>query len=50
VSAIARIKQITSNADLAFLPLDQADLESVRAAAELASKEARVDALLTTQA
>jgi len=46
VSATARIKQITPNADLAFLPLDQADLESVRAAAELASKEARVDALV----
>src|SRR5580700_7093992 len=48
VSATARIKQITPNADLAFLPLDQADLESVRAAAELASKEARVDALVTS--
>src|SRR5580700_11130200 len=45
VSAIARIKQLTPNADLAFLPLDQADLESVRAAPELASKEASVDAL-----
>jgi NAD(P)-dependent dehydrogenase (short-subunit alcohol dehydrogenase family) len=46
VSAIARIKQITPNADLAFLSLDQADLESARAAAEPASKEARVDALV----
>jgi NAD(P)-dependent dehydrogenase (short-subunit alcohol dehydrogenase family) len=45
VSAIARIKQITPNADLAFLSLDQADLESAPAAAEPASKEAHVDAL-----
>lgn len=45
-AAIAQIRQATPNADLAFLPLDQADLASVRAAAELAAREPRVDVLL----
>ena len=44
--AIARIKQETPGADLAFLPLDQADLAAVRAAAELAAQEPRIDVLL----
>ncbi len=44
--AMARIGQETPGADLAFLPLDQADLVSVRAAAELAAKEPRIDVLL----
>lgn len=45
-AAMARIGALTSGADLAFLPLDQGDLTSVRAAAELAAKEARLDALI----
>lgn len=45
-AAIARIRQETPGADLAFLPLDQADLASVRRAAELASAEPRLDVLL----
>lgn len=45
-AAMARIRQATPSADLAFLPLDQADLASVRAAAELAAKEPRIDVLL----
>jgi NAD(P)-dependent dehydrogenase (short-subunit alcohol dehydrogenase family) len=45
-AAMAQIRHVTSGADLAFLPLDQADLASVRAAAELAAKEPRVDALI----
>jgi len=36
----------TPAADLAFLPLDQADLASVRRAAELAAAEPRIDVLL----
>src|ERR1700733_1960445 len=43
--AMARIGEATAGADLAFLPLDQADLASVRAAAELAAREPRIDAL-----
>jgi NAD(P)-dependent dehydrogenase (short-subunit alcohol dehydrogenase family) len=45
-AAMARIRLATSRADLAFLPLDLADLESVRAAAEMAGKESRIDALI----
>ena len=44
--AIARIKRITPNADLAWLPLDLGDLDSVRSAAEIAAKEPRIDALI----
>lgn len=40
-AAMARI-----GGDVALLPLDLADLASVRAAAELAGKEARIDALI----
>ncbi len=49
-AAMARIKQATPGADLAFLPLDQADLASVRAAAELAAKEPRIDVLINNAA
>jgi NAD(P)-dependent dehydrogenase (short-subunit alcohol dehydrogenase family) len=45
-AAIARIHARTPNADLAFLPLDQSDLASVRAAAEQAAQEPRIDVLL----
>src|SRR5215813_2826034 len=34
-AAMAKIRSLTPGADLAFLPLDQADLTSIRAAAEL---------------
>ncbi|MER8573312.1 oxidoreductase [Mesorhizobium sp. M1409] len=46
LDAIARIKRITPNADLVWLPLDLGDLDSVRAAAEIAAKEPRIDALI----
>lgn len=45
-AAMVQIRQATPEADLAFLPLDQADLASVRKAAELAAKEARIDVLV----
>ncbi|RWD60950.1 MAG: SDR family NAD(P)-dependent oxidoreductase [Mesorhizobium sp.] len=45
-TAMARIRAETPRADLAFLPLDQADIESIRDAAALASKEPRIDALI----
>lgn len=45
-AAIARIAQEVPGADLAFLPLDQADLASVGAAAEQAAREPRLDVLL----
>ncbi|SOC83707.1 NAD(P)-dependent dehydrogenase, short-chain alcohol dehydrogenase family [Ensifer adhaerens] len=45
-AAMSRIRQRTSGADLAFLPLDLGDLASVRRAAELAAKEPRIDALI----
>lgn len=45
-AAQARIREATPGADLAFLPLDQADLASVRRAAELAAREPRIDVLL----
>ena len=44
--AIARIRRITPNADLVWLPLDLGDLDSVRTAAEIAAKEPRIDALI----
>ena len=44
--AIGRIKRITPNADLVWLPLDLGDLDSVRTAAEIAAKEPRIDALI----
>jgi len=48
--AIARIRRITPNADLVWLPLDLGDLDSVRTAAEIAAKEPRVDALINNAA
>lgn len=45
-AAMARIREALPGADLAFLPLDQADLESVRRAAEQAAAEPRLDALI----
>ncbi|MDD3798343.1 MAG: oxidoreductase [Novosphingobium sp.] len=45
-AAMERIRAATPGADLAFLPLDQADLASVRAAAERAADEPRIDALV----
>ncbi len=45
-TAMAKIRSLTPGADLAFLPLDQADLISIRAAAQLAAKEPRIDGLV----
>jgi NAD(P)-dependent dehydrogenase (short-subunit alcohol dehydrogenase family) len=45
-AAIVRIRQETPRADVAFLPFDQSDLESVRSAATLAAKEPRIDVLV----
>jgi NAD(P)-dependent dehydrogenase (short-subunit alcohol dehydrogenase family) len=45
-AAMARIRQATPRADLAFLPLDQADLTSVRNAADLAASEPHIDGLI----
>ena len=45
-AAMAKIRSLTPEADLAFLSLDQADLESIRAAAALAAKEPRIDGLI----
>lgn len=45
-TAMGQIRQLTPQADLAFLPLDQADLASVRNAAELAAKGPRIDVLV----
>lgn len=44
--AMSQIRRQTPAADVAHLPLDLADLESVRAAAEIAVSEPRVDVLL----
>ena len=44
--AIARIKLLTPTADLAWLPLDLSDIESVRAAGAKASREPRIDVLI----
>lgn len=45
-AAMARIRQATPKADLAFLPLDLADVASIRAAAELAANERHINALI----
>lgn len=45
-AAIAQIRAATPNADVVHLPLDLADLASVRAAAEIAAREPRVDVLI----
>ncbi|MEJ6008531.1 oxidoreductase [Novosphingobium aquae] len=45
-AAMTRIDAVAPGADLAFLPLDQGDLASVRAAADIAGKEARLDCLI----
>jgi len=45
-AAMARISGEVHGADLAFLPLDQADLGSVRRAAERAAGEPRIDLLI----
>ncbi|MQB45710.1 oxidoreductase [Rhizobium sp. ICMP 5592] len=45
-AAMAAIRQKAPGADLSFLPLDQADLASVGAAAELTAREPRIDALI----
>ena len=45
-AAMSRISALTPEADLAFLPLDQADLLSIRAAAEFAAMEPRIYALV----
>jgi NAD(P)-dependent dehydrogenase (short-subunit alcohol dehydrogenase family) len=45
-AAIERIVEQTPDADVAFVPLDQADLASVAAAAEIVSQEARLDVLV----
>jgi NAD(P)-dependent dehydrogenase (short-subunit alcohol dehydrogenase family) len=44
--AVARIRQLTPGADLGFVPCDQGDLGSVRAAAALLEGEPRIDALI----
>lgn len=45
-SAMARIRDEVPAADLAFVPLDQADLDSVREAAAIAMREPRLDVLV----
>lgn len=45
-AAMARIRQVTPAADVAFLPLDLADLNSVGEAAAIAAREPRLDVLL----
>ncbi|MDN7754708.1 oxidoreductase [Burkholderia gladioli] len=45
-AAISRIRLKTPEANLAFLPLDLADLASVRNAAKLAEREPRIDVLI----
>ncbi len=44
--AIARLKQVNPEAELAFLPYDQSDLESIREAANQLAAESRIDALI----
>ena len=44
--AIARIKTESPHADLKFVPLDQADLASVKGAAKIVKKESRLDVLI----
>jgi NAD(P)-dependent dehydrogenase (short-subunit alcohol dehydrogenase family) len=45
-AAILRITQESPKADVEFLPLNLADLNSVRRAADLAAEEARIDVLV----
>jgi len=45
-NAMERIRADVPGADLAFVPLDQADLDSVCEAAEIAKREPRLDVLL----
>jgi NAD(P)-dependent dehydrogenase (short-subunit alcohol dehydrogenase family) len=45
-AAVSRIRREVAGADVGFLPLDLSDLASVRRAAELASRERRLDVLL----
>ncbi len=45
-AAMEKIRQRVPDAELAFVPLDQADLASVQAAAELVSREPRLDVLI----
>lgn len=45
-AAIENIRADVPDADLAFLPCDQADLASIRRAAEIAADEPRIDVLL----
>ncbi len=45
-AAIERIKRTVRRADVAWLPLDLADLDSIRDAAERAKAEPRIDVLL----
>ncbi len=45
-AAMTRIRQETPHASLVFLPLDLADLKSVRNAAALAAKEPQIDVLI----
>jgi NAD(P)-dependent dehydrogenase (short-subunit alcohol dehydrogenase family) len=44
--AIARIRRVTPRADLVWLPLDLGDLDNVRAAADIAAGEPRIDVLI----
>lgn len=44
--AIARIRKVAPTGDLAWLPLDLSDLESVRTAVEIVGKEPRLDGLI----
>jgi NAD(P)-dependent dehydrogenase (short-subunit alcohol dehydrogenase family) len=46
VEAIEKIKAIKSDADVCWVPLDLASLASIEAAADIANKEARLDALV----
>jgi NAD(P)-dependent dehydrogenase (short-subunit alcohol dehydrogenase family) len=45
-AAMRLIERATKGADVAFLPLDLADLDSVRAAADIAAREPRLDVLV----
>ncbi len=45
-AAVEQIRNAVPGADLAILPLDLADLDSVRAAADLARHEPRIDGLI----
>ena len=44
--AMRRIRRMEPDADRAFLPLDLADLDSIRTAARMAEDEARIDVLI----